>query len=214
MIKFKRENITVGDTEIHLIHFEGFEPTDYLHLLSEQEQLRLNSFNHIQRKREFVATRILKHDLFGYNKIEYESHGAPFIKNEGFISISHTLDCCGIAVCEDYKIGLDLEAISSKAQTLHTKFISKEESLFLNTNDSILMTKAWSCKEALYKLSGRKKLIFKKELILLSETKDEWLCEIVNPYDSISVQLRTIEQDGRILTINTCAIEAKSPRQV
>lgn len=212
MQQFNRENIIVGDTQVQLIEFEEFEPNDYLHLISEQEQLRLDSFNHIQRKREFMATRILKHDLFGYKKIEYESHGAPFIKGEGFISISHSQNCCGIAVCENYKIGLDLEAISPKAQTLESKFISDHERSYLDTSDTLLMTKVWSCKEALYKLAGRKKLIFKTDLLLLNKNENDWNCEIVNPSEIIRVQLKSIEQIDRIITINTCAIESKPLR--
>lgn len=212
MQQFIRENIIVGDTHVHLIQFTEFEPNDYLHLISEQEQLRLDSFNHIHRKREFIATRILKHDLFGYKKIEYESYGAPFIKGEGFISISHSKNCCGIAVCENYKIGLDLEAISPKAQKLESKFISDHERSYLDTSNPLLMTKVWSCKEALYKLAGRKKLIFKTDLILLDKNENDWNCEIVNPSEKISVQLKSIEQVDRILTINTRAIESKSLR--
>lgn len=210
MQEFNRENIIIDDIQIHLIHFNEFEPRDYLHLISEQEQLRLDSFNHIQRKREFIATRILKHELFGYKTIEYESHGAPFIKNEGFISISHSKGCCGIAVCQNYKIGLDLEAKSPKAQKLQSKFISEKERSFLDINDSLLMTKAWSCKESLYKLAGRKKLIFKTDLQLIDQNENKWNCEILNPSEKIIVHLISIEQVERIITINTRAIESIS----
>lgn len=210
MREFRREHIVIGTTEIHLIHFAEFEPTHFFHLISEQEQERLDSFHHVQRKREFVATRILKHDLFGYKEIEYESHGAPFIKNEGYISISHSRNCCGIAINENYKIGFDIEKKSSKAQKLHSKFIALEEAQFLDTSDELLMTKAWSCKEALYKLSGRKQLIFKTDLRLLGRQNNDWKCEIMNPSEKISVELQTFEQNDRILTINTGAIESNS----
>lgn len=207
---FQREHIHIDTTEIHLIHFNEFEPNDYFHLISEQEKDRLETFHHIQRKREFVATRILKHDLFGYKEIEYESHGAPFIKNEGFISISHSRNCCGIAINEKFKIGFDIEKKSSKAQKLHSKFISLDEAQFLDTSNELLMTKAWSCKEALYKLSGRKQLIFKTDLRILEQLNNDWKCEILNPSEKISVELQTFEQIDRILTINKSAIESNS----
>ena len=193
------------------MYYDAFQPSDYLHLLSELEQTRLASFSHIDRKREFVATRILKHQLFGYKKIEYTTNGAPFIEHEGFISISHTRGCCAIAVCEEYKIGLDLELRSDKAQKLYSKFLNEEEQQFLDPQDPLTMTCAWSCKESLYKLAGRKQLIFKTDLLLLNKNGGHWKAKIRNPDHIISVDLVSVLRDELIITINTSAIEIITP---
>lgn len=189
------------------MYYDAFSPSDYLHLLSELEQVRLASFSHINRKREFVATRILKHQLFGYKKIEYTDSGAPFIEHEGYISISHTKGCCAIGVSEEFKIGLDLELRSDKAQKLYSKFLNEEELRFLDPTDPLTMTCAWSCKESLYKLAGRKQLIFKTDLLLIDKNGDMWKTKIRNPDHIISVDLVSILRDPLIITINTSAIE-------
>jgi len=208
MKDFTQDKIVLDDIIVYLIFFNDFNPNNYLHLLSEIEQSRLKGFGHISRKREFVATRILKHHLFGYKKIEYTAHGAPYIKGEGYISISHSKGCCAIALCEEFKIGLDLEGQSNKAQMLFHKFLNEHELTFLKTHDEQLMTAAWSCKESLYKLAGRKQLIFKEDLLLLNKNKNNWKAKICNPDATIYVNLTTIVKDKLIITINTSPIES------
>jgi len=207
MKHFRRDTITLNDVTIHLMYFDSFQPTEYFDMLSEHEQTRLNTFGHIDRRREFVATRILKHQLFGYKKIEYSRNGAPYIENEGHISISHTKGCCAIAICERYKIGLDLEPQSEKAKKLFPKFLNEDERHFLDVSDALTMTCAWSCKEALYKLAGRRKLIFKTDLLLLNKVGSAWECSIRNLNETIFVNLISILKDELIITINTSAIE-------
>lgn len=202
MKPFKRNRIQVNSVEIYLIYYKDFIPTDYLHFLSEREQVRLSTFTHLKRKQEFVSTRILKHELFGHREINYDESGAPYIYKEGFISISHSTGCSGIALNEDFKIGLDLEPYSSKAKKISSKFLNDFELSNLKLKDEKDFTAAWSCKEALYKLAGRKKIIFKTELLLLSREQNLWECQIINPNETIYVTLKSIFTDSLIITVN------------
>ena len=199
---FEHSTIKLGSTTIYIVRYSEFDPNDYLQFLSETEQERLASFNHIKRKREYCATRILKHELFGYLPIEYNTHGAPYIKGQGFISISHSNHHIAIAVNEAYQIGLDLEPISPKAMRLASKFISEEEHSFLDSMLPIEMTAAWSCKETMYKLAGRKKIIFKTQLKLIEKSEDTWKGEIHNPNEIRKVSLKVIKLDELIITLN------------
>ena len=95
--------------------------------MTDIETERFFSFKNINRRREFVATRILRHQLFGFQHMHYDSLGAPYIPNEGFISVSHSKNLIGIAVNEEYKVGLDLESHRKNILDLKAKFLSENE---------------------------------------------------------------------------------------
>lgn len=100
---FKQEIHTLDSVILHLMHFDAFDPNDYLDHLTEQETERYFSFTHPKRRMEFVATRILRHRIFGFEHIHYTPLGAPYIQDEGFISISHAKGVVGIALSEAFR---------------------------------------------------------------------------------------------------------------
>lgn len=191
------------------MHYKAFIPSDYLDNLTDQERERYFSFNNINRQCEFVATRILRHRLFGFEHIHYDEHGAPYIENEGFISISHAPGVVGIALCKDFKIGLDLEPKRNKAKKLFPKFLSKNEIEELNVESEDEMTTAWSLKEVLYKLAGRKQIIFKTDLLIEKVAANHWSGTIINPDEKIKVELTTFVRNDLIICISSdsCKIE-------
>ena len=78
--------------------------------------------------------------------------------------------------------------------------------LFDCTNPDVV-TKLWSAKEALYKLAGRKEILFIEEL-LLSKTEDGLLSgSIINPDHELYVKLDIFERNGMFITINTDEVE-------
>ena len=121
------DKIVFNDTTIYTLSFSDFEPLNYLEHLTSQEIERFEAFSHEQRKREFVATRILRHSIFGFKHIHYNAVGAPYIEDEGFISISHAKNLVGIAINSFYQIGLDLELIQDKAFRVQSKFLNESE---------------------------------------------------------------------------------------
>ena len=68
------------------------------------------------------------------------------------------------------------------------------------------LCKVWSAKETLYKLAGRKKILFKSELLLNRASDNLWNGKIINSDHTISVQLNTFEHENIIITTNTEAI--------
>ena len=191
------------------MHYKAFIPSDYLDNLTDQERERYFSFNNINRQCEFVATRILRHRLFGFEHIHYDEHGAPYIENEGFISISHAPGVVGIALCKDFKIGLDLEPKRNKAKKLFPKFLSNNEIAELDVESEDEMTTAWSLKEVLYKLAGRKKIIFKTDLLIEKVAPNHWSGTIINPDEKIKVELTTFVRNDLIICVSSdsCKIE-------
>lgn len=206
MNEFNFEELTVYGTQINLCSYGDFDPSNYMEYLTDLEKQRLLSFKHIRRRREFMATRILRHRTVGYQHIHYDPHGAPYIEDEGFISISHSTNQVGLAINSDFKIGLDLESIRPNVRTIMHKFLSENEKVQFNTEDIIEVCKVWSAKEALYKLAGRKKIHFKSELLLDRESDTLWNGTIINDDHDISVKLNIFEHNNTIVSINTEAI--------
>lgn len=204
---FHFEQIQQSETTIYLLNYDDYDPADYLELLTRDEQERYFSFHHIKRKKEFVATRILRHELFGFEHIHYDEHGAPSIDQEGFISVSHCKGIVGIAVNKDYQVGLDLETPGERILQLAPKFLSQHEKRTFDISDGMVLTKIWSAKEALYKLAGRKKIIFASELLLEDASDNSWSGRIKNPDHDRIVKLHIFEHNGVVVTYNEQAIE-------
>jgi 4'-phosphopantetheinyl transferase len=199
---FTQEKIHLKESEIHLLHYESFHSIDYLDQLTDDEKERYFTFKHEDRKQEFVATRVLRHRIFGFEHIHYNELGAPYIKDEGFISISHTKGTIGIAFCKNFQIGLDLEQISSKAVRIAPKFLNEKEKEWLDMYSDEMMTKAWSAKETLYKIAGRKKIDFKKELHLLPSQNNFCIGSIKNDGTTQSAEIHIFVQNNLVVSIN------------
>lgn len=202
---FNQEVIHLKEVDIHLMYFNPFDPADYLDQLTDQEKERFFSFRHQNRKCEFVATRILRHRLFGFEHIHYDEHGAPYIEDEGFISISHAPGVVGLVISKAFKVGLDLEPQRNKAFVLQSKFLSANEKIEFDTSSEVEMTKVWSAKEVLYKLAGRKKILFKEHLLLQKGTADNWKGTIINPNGTINVDLYIFVHNELIISVNPSA---------
>lgn len=201
------DKIVFEDTLIYTLSFSDFEPLKYLDHLTVNEIERFKAFRHQRRKREFVATRILRHSIFGFKHIHYNDVGAPYIEEEGFISISHAENLVGIALNPSYQIGLDIELIQDKAFRLQSKFLNESELSSFDNSNHQTMTACWSAKETLYKLAGRKKIDFKKDLNLYIEEENKWVGKIVNPEAIFSLNLQIMTHKNYVITFNTSAIE-------
>ena len=187
--------------------YDDFEPSKYTEHLSDVELSRFLTFKHIRRRREFIATRILRKRILGDQHIQYNSIGAPYIKGVGFISISHSSHLVGLAFNKEYMVGLDLETPRENILDIFPKFLAPVEQYSFDTANKLEMTRVWSAKEALYKLAGRKKIIFKEELILSKSNSGMWLGKIVNPDHTLSVQLDIFDHNGTVVSINSSKVE-------
>lgn len=206
MNEFIFKNFNLHGTQIYLCSYTDFDPLNYIKNLTDIEKQRLLSFKHIRRRREFIATRILKHRVIGFENIHYDAHGAPYIKGKEFISISHSAKEVGLAINAKYKIGLDLESIRPSVKSIMHKFLSENEKNQFDTENIVELCKIWSAKETLYKLAGRKNIHFKSELLINRTSDTLWEGKIINRDHDISVKLNVFEHNQTIITINTEAI--------
>lgn len=200
---FHTETRKYGPVEVHLLYFENFITEEHYHNLMEEEFERLASLHHPSRKREYVATRVLRSMVFGNEHILYNDIGAPYIEDEGYISISHAPHVVGLAFCKLFPIGLDLEPIREKARLVKNKFLSEQESNVLKTDDIIEMTKVWSGKEALYKLAGRKGILFSENLHLKKHNEQEWEGKIQFPDMLKFVPMHIVRVNDFVLSVNS-----------
>jgi len=125
-----------------------------------------NNINNIRRKKEWLIVRILVFKLLGkYSKIYYDKNKKPFLANNQTISISHSQNYVGILLTNSKFAGLDIEQISEKIENVINKFLSTDEIKNIHPKDKYLTyTILWAAKETLYKLYGKKELIFKSNL--------------------------------------------------
>ncbi|WP_165779195.1 4'-phosphopantetheinyl transferase family protein [Brumimicrobium salinarum] len=203
---FHTENIKYGPVSVFLLYYDDFVTEQHLHNLLPKEQLRLEQFSHPSRKREYVATRVLRTMHFGNEPILYSDIGAPYVKGEGFISISHANHVVGMAYCKDFQVGLDLEPIHEKVMRVKHKFLSAEETRLTNTQSVEEMIKVWSGKEALYKLAGRKKIIFAENLLLSPIDKLRWKGRICFPNTTKEVEMTIDTKDNFVISINASPV--------
>ena len=207
MIGFEFEHIQKGKTSIHILRYPDFDFHRFLDLLTTDEQERCFSFGHERRKREFVATRILRHQIFGFQHIHYDANGAPYLDDGTYISISHCRNFVAIAQNQEYKIGLDLEAPRAGINNVMHKFLSQDELKNFDCADALTVSKIWSAKEALYKLAGRKQILFSSQLHVEAITEDQWKGRIVNPDHELHVKLNIFEHKGIIISLNDAPVE-------
>lgn len=203
---FKRNKFESGATCIHTVDYPEFNPEEYLEVLTKAELERYRSFGHIKRQREFIATRALRHELYGYEHIHYTREGAPYIDKDTYISISHSGNTVAIGENHSFPIGLDLELIRPNIQQLMHKFLSEEEQAQFDCSNITTVTSIWSAKETLYKLAGRKQILFSDEL-RISRENNQWKGRIVNPTHDLFVNLDIFEREGIIYTLNASPVE-------
>lgn len=200
---YRFHQLKLNSSNIYLLEYgDDFHPEDYLDTLTDSEKERYFSFGHLRRRREFVATRFLRHHLFGYEEIKYRDHGAPYLENAGFISISHARNLVGIASNADFAIGFDIEEIQEKVLRLTKKFLNADELRLFDIQDTETMITCWSYKETLYKLAGRKMIDFKKDLLLLENGSGTCKAKIINPREVIHAELEVLRFREFVITMN------------
>lgn len=203
---FHTEKINYGPVSVFLLYYDDFVTEEHLHNLLPEEHLKLAKLKHPARRREYVATRVLRTMHFGNEPILYSEIGAPYVDGEGFISISHANHVVGMAYCKTFQVGLDLEPINEKVMRVKHKFLSDEEKKLTDTSSVEEMIKVWSGKEALYKLAGRKKIIFAENILLTRIDELTWKGRIYFPNNKKEVILTLDTKNDFVISINASPV--------
>ena len=131
--------------------------------LSENSTTRLNSMKSQLHQRGFLSIRHLLKEV-GYTDADliYDEFGKPHLKNGKFISITHSFTFTAIIVSDKFHVGIDIEKQREKILKIAHKFTPFEEYKTIANVDALIskLTIVWGAKESLYKIYGKKKLLF------------------------------------------------------
>ncbi len=118
------------------------------------------------------ALQLLR-ELLGRDDIEigHRDDGAPYILCEkpsepmSHLSISHSNDLVAVAVDAHHRIGIDIEQPRDNLRRVLPRVLSPEEMSVYGTSEA-LMLKAWTLKEAAYKVADNPGADFRRDLPL------------------------------------------------
>ena len=133
-------------------------------LLTEDQISELDRRKPISNKKQYLASRklIKMAQLNDLNNIFYESLSLD--KNICY-SISHTAKYAVLAV-SNQRIGVDIEFLHPKILNIKSKFINVKENYFMKSDNIKLITRLWTCKEAIFKCIYENKLSLKKNIFV------------------------------------------------
>jgi 4'-phosphopantetheinyl transferase len=170
-------------------------------LLSKNSATRLNSMKSELHQKGFVSIRHLLKEV-GYTDADliYDEFGKPHLKNGKFISITHSYIFTAIIVSDDLHVGIDIEKQREKILKIAHKFTPFEEYKTIANADALIskLTIVWGAKESLYKIFGKKKLLFLHHIYIEDfKFADEKTTGIIR-YDGkeASYKIRFLEFEG------------------
>ncbi len=132
-------------------------------LLSKNSSTRMQSMKSELHQKGFLSIRHLLKEV-GYSDFDliYDKEGKPHLKDGKFISISHSLTFSAIIISDDLKVGIDIEKQREKILKIAHKFTPIEEYKTIANSEALIskLTIVWGAKESLYKIYGKRKLLF------------------------------------------------------
>lgn len=156
--------------------WEITESPDQLRLkirLNEEEENLYNSFCNDTRRIHWLSYRLLLQELISdeeYSHVIYDENGKPFLSyNSHHLSVSHSGRFSATIVSKENPVGIDIEKIHPRIEKVVSKFLTETERGQLgNANIVEKLHICWGAKEALYKLYGKRQLMFKENIRLYS----------------------------------------------
>ena len=204
---FRSEKIIINAVTVHLLFYEDYVVEDYFGFLLPDEIQNVSEFKNPVRQQEYLATRYLRTQLFGKTPVHYSAVGSPYLSDGKHISISHAKQVVGIACCDNFPIGFDLEPIHEKVHRVKHKFLHSSEVANFDTNNTSELIKIWSAKEALYKVSGRNGVSFSNDLILEKINEIHWKGTILEDVQEKSVTLSLSVMENFVLSVTIEALK-------
>jgi phosphopantetheinyl transferase len=125
------------------------------------------------RKKEWLTVRILLKDVLKIareDEIIYDQKGKPHLRNgNGHISFSHTKNFAAIIFHHEKVVGIDIERIHERIETVAPKFVSETEYAFIRKEKKQeTLHVIWGVKEVLFKIHGMGGMDFKRHLLVHS----------------------------------------------
>ena len=147
--------------------------------LTENCKKRLELIKSPQKRKQFLSVRsLIKLNDIQLKDLYYNEFGAPQLKSNKYISISHTNNYSAIAISNN-PVGVDIEHFKDKIKKIKHKFISNAETKLIDINSVRDLTVVWSIKESIYKLYKKQGLSFKNNIKIKSISDDFKNCSVL-----------------------------------
>jgi len=135
--------------------------------LNEKNLSRLNGMRSELHQRGFLSVRKLLQEA-GYNDFDlyYDESGKPHLKNEKYISITHSFHFSAIII-SDQKAGIDIEMQREKIIRIADKFVDYEFHFLKPEKIKEYIRKLtviWGIKESIFKIRNEKGISFKDHI--------------------------------------------------
>jgi 4'-phosphopantetheinyl transferase len=168
--------------------------------LNEKSLLRLNNMKSELHQRGFLSVRKLLQEA-GYNDFDlhYDESGKPHLKDEKFISITHSFHFSAIII-SDQKAGIDIEMQREKIIRIADKFVDYEFHFLKPEKIQEYVRKLtviWGVKESIFKIRNEKGISFKDHiqvnLFEIDEKKTTAILEMENIKQQFFIYFEEIE---------------------
>jgi len=148
------------------------------YIMDPKNELSLNDYQLFLKKKvkqlksQFLASRKLITLVDSDLKVTYKED-IPLLSDNRNISISHSENMATILISENKGIGIDVERINNKVNSIKSKFLNEKEMHYLRGyRETRNLTRAWTAKESIYKALRMPGVIF-SENILIEEFNNE-----------------------------------------
>jgi 4'-phosphopantetheinyl transferase len=131
--------------------------------LTEPSKKRVETMKSVLHQQGFMSIRqLLKQAGYVDADVYYDAFGKPHLKDNNYLSISHSFTFTAIIISEKKPAGIDVEKNRDKIVKIAHKFTPIEEYNTIANHDALVskLTIVWGAKESLYKIYGKKKLRF------------------------------------------------------
>ncbi|SOU86030.1 4'-phosphopantetheinyl transferase family protein [Tenacibaculum dicentrarchi] len=148
---------------------ESFDELSENITLNKRSINRLNSMKSDLHRKGFLSVRqLLKKAGYTDDDLIYDEFGKPHLKNGKFISITHSFIFSAIIISDDKPVGIDIEKQRDKIVKIAPKFTPIEAYKSIANHSALVskLTIVWGAKESLYKIYGKKKLHFLKNIYI------------------------------------------------
>jgi len=137
--------------------------------LSENEETQYQQIKAENRRKEFLAPRILLSALeTEKQEISYTSYGKPFLsEGKTNISISHSANYAVVFLSEK-KIGIDVEQCDRNIHRIANRFLNDKEKALIEKLDNrqFAMVLFWAAKEAIFKCTDAHGISFSDQILI------------------------------------------------
>ncbi|MEX6627020.1 4'-phosphopantetheinyl transferase family protein [Tenacibaculum salmonis] len=159
------KTITVNQTTKVLIWKieESFDELSENITLNQRSTERISNMKSDLHQKGFLSVRqLLKEVNYTDDDLIYDEFGKPHLKDGKFISITHSFTFSAIIISDDKPVGIDIEKQRDKILKIAHKFTPIEQYKSIANHDALIskLTIVWGAKESLYKIYGKKKLLF------------------------------------------------------